>query len=826
MTYLTVHGAREGNLKNLSVEIPRNKLIVFTGVSGSGKSTLANDVIFQECQRQYLEAIGYQGFRKPKVDSIRNVSPAIRITQTESNKNPRSTLGTLTYLYADLRMVYEKLGVRLCPQCKAEISAADCKEETDKVNGEFHVYMICNHCGFKMDKLTRTHYSYNTREGACRTCQGLGKVMTVRKDKCVDESLSLEAGAVDYWVQNYKEYQIETLYRSFRHYQIAFKPHTPVAEYSDIQKAILYHGVESEEVKKAFPQLSPPKTAGAGKFEGVLTTLWRRLSDKGGEAKHAQGYFDSEVCPDCKGERLGDLSRVVTVEGTRLPELGFLTLEELKTWVFRLERSLSEANRSQVEVYLLDLKTKLQRIVNVGLSYLSLDRQIITLSGGELQRVKLAAALDSTLTGVIYIMDEPTAGLHPKDTEGMVQVLKRLRDLGNTVIVIEHDPDVMQAADHIIDIGPGSGKHGGQMIGQGTIEELKAQETSVTGAYLKRKRVQPASTRSGTGEFIEIQRANANNLKNIHVKLPLGCLVAVSGVSGSGKSTLVFDVLAQSGPKGSNGCNLVSGTDHFDQIITIEQTALTRMKRSNVATYSDAYTEIRKIFGGLNEARARGLSAKDFSFNTKGGRCENCEGLGYVTSNLLFFENQEVVCPVCGGNQFNGEVLALKYKGFSIKDVLNMSVDEALPAFHEHAKLARVLTLLKDVGLGYLELGQTLTTLSGGEGQRLKLAVELLKNKGKTSLYLMDEPTAGLHPVDVERFLVLLNRMVDSGNTVIVVEHNQQLIQASDWIIDMGPEGGINGGEVVFAGTLADLLKCGRSATAEYLRIDVAYGGA
>ena len=818
MSNIIIRGAKEGNLKNISLEIPRNKLVVFTGLSGSGKSTLAIDVIFNECQRQYLEAIGLQGIHKPKIDYIHNVSPAILISQTESNKNPRSTVGTKTDIYTDLRMLYEKLGVRACPHCHEIISAADCKEELEKEDGEYTVFMYCNKCNYRMVKLTRTHYSYNTREGACKTCEGLGKVLTINKDKAVNETLSLENGAVDFWEQKYKEYQISILYNAFRYYNIPVEDNTPIVEFTDLQKSILYNGVESEAVKRVFPDIKPPKTVAAGRFEGVLPTLWRRMSDKGGDSKQLNEYFDFDTCPECMGERLAELSRRVTVIGKRLPELSVLSLEKLYEWLHDLEDSLSDAEHRLVEAYLLDLRTKIQRIVNVGLGYLSLDRQTITLSGGEVQRVKLAAALDSDLTGIIYIMDEPTIGLHPKDTEGMIAILKKLRDMGNTVIVIEHDPDVMAQADYIVDIGPGSGKHGGEIIGTGTLEELNKQEISVTGAYLKKKQQEPEEFRKGTGDVIEIKNANLYNLKNIDVRIPIGCLVSVTGVSGSGKSTLVFEVLAAARGKSSISGNIVTGTQQFDQIVTIEQSAITRMKRSNIATYSEVYAEIRKIFGGLKEAKDKGLSSKHFSFNTPGGRCENCEGLGYVTSNMLFFTDIEVTCPVCGGKQFNDEVLSVKYKGYTIKDILQMSVEEAFSMFHGHPKIQRILNLLKDVGLGYLELGQSLTTLSGGEGQRLKLAKELISNNGKHSLYLMDEPTTGLHPIDVENFLTLLNRMVDSGNTVIVVEHNQQIIKASDWIIDLGPEGGINGGKVVFTGTPMEMLQKGDTVTADFLR--------
>ncbi len=801
--------ANEGNLKNISLEIPKDKLVVFTGLSGSGKSTLAIDTIYQECQRQYLEAIGYQGIQKPDVESIINLSPAIRISQSEYSKNPRSSVGTITNIYTDLRMLYEKLHHRQCPNCNSEIISADCKEEFEKNDSGFKVYMTCNQCGHKMDKLTRTYFSYNTREGACETCHGLGEILTIKAENVIRDSLSLEEGAVDYWGLGYGEYQINLLYKTFKNYGIPYVANTKVCDFNENQRNMLLYGYDSDAIKQAFPNVIPPKTVTEGKFEGVYTNLWRRLSDKGGLAKQLEDYFESDTCPICLGERLSQLSRSAIVMGTRLPELVKRSLDELVDWITAIETNLEGRNLDLVMPYILDLKTKIKRIINVGLGYLTLNRQTMTLSGGEAQRIKLSAVLDSTLTGIIYIMDEPTIGLHPKDTHGIIQILKELRDLGNTVLIIEHDTDVMQMADYIVDIGPGSGKFGGEIIGKGTLEQLMASETSVTGNYLKREIPIRDTFRTGIGTRIEIKQANLFNLQNIDVSFPVGCLVSVTGVSGSGKSTLIFEVLAKA--KG------VRGLEQFDGIITVEQSPLTRMKRSNVATYSGVYTEIRNIFGALKAAKEQGLSSKSFSFNSKGGRCENCEGLGFVSSNMLFFEDLEVVCPVCGGNQFIDEVLSVKYRSFSIKDILMMSVEEAITAFDNYPKIHKYLKLLEDVGLSYLELGQTLTTLSGGEGQRLKLAKELMTNEGKHNLYLIDEPTTGLHPLDVENFLVLLNRMVDSGNTVIVVEHNQQLIAASDWIVDLGPEGGIHGGRVIAEGTPIDLLGNEHSVTGKYL---------
>jgi excinuclease ABC subunit A len=814
---IIIKGAKEGNLKNISLEIPRNRLVVFTGLSGSGKSTLAIDTIYQECQRQYLEAMGYQGLHKPKIEYMRNVSPAIRIMQNEYNKNPRSSVGTATDIYTDLRMIYEKLSKRICPNCSREIASADCKEEIEKSEDDFRVYMYCNHCNHRMEKLTRTHFSFNTREGACETCQGLGKVLTVDETSVVHGQLSLEAGAIDFWKHKYKDYQITALHNAFKHYGIAIESGTPVNEFTKEQKAILLYGVDSAQVRGAFPKIVPPKTVEGGRFEGVFTSLWRRIAEKGGNSRLQDTYFDSVVCPDCKGERLNALSRSVTVLDTRLPELVSVSLQELSRWMLRLKDSLGGEQFILVEVYLLDLETKIRRIVAVGLGYLSLDRQTITLSGGEAQRIKLAATLDSDLTGIIYIMDEPTISLHPKDTHGIITILKELRDLENTVLVIEHDLDVMKAADYMVDLGPGSGKYGGEIIGKGTLEDIKKQDGSVTGAYLRRRPQKHKAFRKGTGAFIEVKNAKVHNLKDITVRFPVGCLSCVTGVSGSGKSTLVFEVLSKSRETQQGTSNQVTGTGLFDQIVTVEQAPLARMKRSNVATYSGVYTEIRKIFGELKDAVDKGITAKHFSFNTKGGRCENCEGLGYVTSNMLFFEDLEVLCPVCHGNRFTDDVLSVKYAGYSINDVLGMSVEDAVPVFKGHSKILKIVKLLIEVGLGYLELGQTLTTLSGGEGQRLKLAQELITHQGKHNLYLIDEPTTGLHPIDVENFLNLLNRMIDAGSTVIVVEHNQQVIKASDWIVDLGPGGGIAGGNVIAEGTPDDVRANKKSITGRYI---------
>ncbi len=818
MSDIVIKNASEGNLKNVSLTIPKNKLVIVTGLSGSGKSTLLIDVLYHECQRQYLEAMSFQGIHKPKVEHIHGVSPAIVITQTDMNKNPRSTVGTVTDIYTDLRMVYEKLSVRTCPHCEELISAADCKEETTKIGDDFYVSMFCCICGKKMDKLTRTYFSFNTREGACTTCEGLGQIHKLNKNIVVNENLTLEEGAINYWESRYGEYQTATFYAALNHYNLNIKPHTPLCQFRDIQKSILFEGVGCEAVKKAFPLIEPPKTVAQGKFEGVFPTLWRKLSDKEGDTRQLGQYFSMIPCPDCQGERLGQLSRHVTVDGTRLPELASYSLEQLYCWMAQLRTVLTKKHLELVNSYLLDIETKVKRFINVGLGYLTLDRQTITLSGGELQRLRLAAILDSDLSGIIYILDEPTIGLHPKDTAGLINILCKLRDLENTVLVIEHDPDIMAAADYIVDIGPGSGKYGGEIVGTGTLKDIRQNLVSMTGDYLRSSQAVKSIFRSDKKNRLTVKNADRYNLKNLTVSFPTGCLTTVTGPSGSGKSTLIFEVLANSSHNLPSPTNQVEGLEAFSRIIEIEQTAVTKMKRSNVATYSDVYTEIRSIFATTAAAKKAGLTAKHFSFNTPGGRCENCGGLGYVDSNMLFFKNIQVTCPVCNGNQFKEEVLSVKVHDLSIKDVLKLSVADAAILFKENDKAKRILELLLDVGLGYLELGQTLTTLSGGEGQRLKLAKELINNtSGKAGLYLLDEPSTGLHPKDVENFLILINRLVDDGNTVIVVEHNQQIIQMSDWIIDLGPEGGEKGGEIMFAGT-PEALRNSNSVTAKYLQ--------
>ena len=824
MDGISIIGAREGNLRDVTLSLPRNKLTVFTGVSGSGKSTLLVDVLAVECQRLHLEALGMQGIPKPAVERVRGASPAIALLQNDANRNPRSTVGTLTDVYTALRMVYEKLGVRACPHCGATICAADCAEETERIGDDFRAWRWCSACGKRMDALGRTEFSFNTAEGACPACEGLGESLAVDRAAAVDEAKALEEGAVAFWPAKYRDWQLDVLRAACAHYGIPFPAGAPVAAFSDVQKALLFEGVESAALRRAFPHVEPPKRSADGRFEGVEPMLLRRAAEQGADAKSVRPYLVRGTCPACGGERLRAESRAVTVAGTRLPELAGATLRELALWVRRTDEGLSEAHRALVRDYLLDMRTKLARIAAVGLDYLALDRPTVTLSGGERQRLRLSALLDSELTGVIYLLDEPTAGLHPRDAQGLVDVLRRLRDLGNTVLVIEHDPAVMRAADLLVDLGPGAGEHGGAVVARGALAGLAAEPTSATGRFLAHPPAPKRAFRTPDGPPVQIRNANRFNLQGIDVDFPAGCLTAVTGPSGSGKSTLVFEVLARGDAAGP--ANAVDGCGRFDRIAVADQTPPVRMKRSNVATYTGVYDDVRAAFAASDGARERGLAAKAFSFNSPGGRCETCEGLGTVPNNLLFFRSTEQPCPACHGRRFCDDVLAVRYRGLAITDVLELSVDEAAKLFADRPKAARALDLLRDVGLGYVRLGQALTTLSGGEAQRLKLAKELLGARRKRTLYLLDEPTRGLHPQDVEHFLALLDRLADGGDTVVVVEHDQQVVLHSDWVVDLGPGGGTEGGRVTFAGTPADLVERGTGATADCLRAALSEAGA
>lgn len=809
MEWISIAHAKEHNLKDVSLKIPKRKLTVITGVSGSGKSTLAHDILFNESQRQYLEAMGMQGIEKPNVAHISGASPAISLKQQETSSNPRSTVGTKTAMYTSLRMIYEKLGIRTCPNCKKKVNPIQAIEETEHVDGDFTVFQICPHCEYKYKKFTRSHFSYNTIEGACQTCKGLGKVIQINVNTLFNMELSIENGAIALWNGRYLEYQLDNIKRTMNYYDVPLEQHTPLKNFNKLQFALLCYGTSSKEVRKLTDK-KEPKTIGVGKFQGVMTNLWRKYQEKSGDMGKESVFFYSDTCPDCNGTKLTEQSRRVKVMGRSITEISTLDLDQLLEWVEDCRLNLTEEEITAVDVYLRDIKTKLKRIKRLGLGYLTLERGTNTLSGGESQRIRLSAILDSDLTDVVYIIDEPTASLHAKDTEGIIDIMKRLRDKGNTVLVIEHNTDVMEEADYLIEIGPKAGRYGGKLIGTGTLEDLKTNDQSLIKEYISNRSQPKQNVRQAGKTAIHIQEATRHNLASVSVAIPTESLVSVTGVSGSGKSSLIFDVL---GEQATN----VSGLDQFEEVITINQTTISKMKRSNVATYTNVFTDIRNVFAKLEASIAQGLTSKHFSFNTKGGRCETCEGLGYVMSNMLFFNDIEVVCPTCRGKRFKENILNITYNNYNINDCLECSVEEALAIFKNESKIHRVLQLLTEIGLGYLKFGQSLTTLSGGEGQRLKLSTSLIKKTKQKSLFLLDEPSTGLHPYDIQYLLELFNRLIDKGNSIIMVEHNIRMIHASDWIIDLGPEGGVKGGHIIAEGTPSDIKANQSSVTGQYL---------
>jgi excinuclease ABC subunit A len=838
---ITIRNARLHNLKNVTLEIPKNQLVVLTGLSGSGKSTLAFDILHKEGQRQYLESLGLVtwGLTRPPVDSIVGLSPSISVDQNLTNHSPRSTVGTATEIFTYLRVLYARLGHRPCPRCAKDVPpptfesfAEDWQDESDESpDGTFP----CPHCGAELPELGMADFSFNKPAGACPTCTGLGVVRQAIISRLIDESKSIPENAVHGWIEFHNNHYSQILKNAGKYFGFEVDPSKAIKDYTPIERDLLLYGTESPQFRRRFPTVKPPAVNAQGRFEGVVTNLQRRYDEHAANAAYREkleGLFTSQPCMECEGTRLRPESRAVKVAGESIVAVSQLPLNDLDAWLKRLPPQLTSEEMLLARPILDDLYERVGRLLEVGVGYLTLERSSPTLSAGEAQRLRLAALLGSGLTGVLYVLDEPTIGLHPRDTHRLINVLRRLRDLGNTVLVVEHDLELIKAADYLVDVGPGGGKHGGQIVAAGTPGEVSKTKESLTGAFIAGNMAVPIPQRRRKSDWqsdlqkaLTIHGARQFNLKNLTVRIPLGLLVAVTGVSGSGKSSLIFDILNLAAHQRLNGAtelpgdhDSITGWEHIDKVITIDQQHLGRIPRSNAATYSDTFTPIREAFAATPEAKKNKITARHFSFNVPGGRCERCEGAGTLTVKMHFLPEVEVRCPVCRGRRFKRETLAIKYRGYDISQVLDMTVEEALDLFSDVPAAASRLQIMSDVGLGYLQLGQPATTLSGGEAQRVKLAKELGRRPKGHTLYLLDEPTTGLHLADTARLLLVLQRLVDAGNSVIVVEHNLDFVKAADWVIDLGPEGGVAGGQLMAEGTPEDVAQVKESYTGQCLR--------
>lgn len=841
---ITIKGARLHNLKNISISIPKNKLVVFTGVSGSGKSTLALDILFNESQRQFMESLGMVTYAlsKAPVDSISGLSPSISVDQHLTNHSPRSTVGTVTEVFTYLRVLFARIGHRPCPNCGQDIPPSYNMEESEPwvddtagsepetTDDDLEKYP-CPHCGYPVPEMVMGMFSFNKPAGACPTCTGLGTIYEANFDHLFDQEKSIEEeGAIAGWDIYYIQRGVETLRAAGRHYGFEFDTRLPIKKLGQVQRDILIYGVNSQQFRRHFPDKQPPDAVSRGYFEGVLTNLLRRHAEHAGDPSYLEKiekYLYLSTCPDCEGTRLRPESRAVTVAGQNIVNVSRLPLEKVMEWVTSLKYAITPEEWQITEPVVIDLEERVRRLVEIGVGYLTLDRASPSLSAGEAQRLRLAVLLGSGLTGVLYVLDEPTIGLHARDNNRLVNMMRKLRDLGNTVLVIEHDLGLIASADYLVDFGPGAGRKGGWVIAEGTPDEVAANPESVTGAFLAgRESIPiPARRRSPNGKALTICGARANNLKNITARLPLGVLLAVTGVSGSGKSSLMFDILDRAARQRYYGASelpgehdAIEGWENIDKIITIDQSAIGRSTRSNAATYTDAFTAIRQAFAATEDAKKLGLSPRHFSFNVPGGRCERCEGAGVLSVEMHFMPSVLVRCPTCKGRRFKREVLSVKYGGVDIAEVLDMSIDDALGIFKNISGASSRLALMSEVGLGYLQLGQPATTLSGGEAQRVKLAKELSRRGTGNTIYLLDEPSTGLHTADTAHLLHLLQRLVDAGNTVVVVEHNLDLIRCADWVIDLGPEGGEAGGEIIAQGTPEQIAQEPRSWTGKLLQ--------
>ena len=931
---LFVKGAREHNLKNIDIHIPRDKLIVFTGLSGSGKSSLAFDTIYAEGQRRYVESLSSYARQflgqmdKPDLDYIEGLSPAISIDQKTTSKNPRSTVGTVTEIYDYLRLLYARIGVPHCPVCGREIRQQTIDQIVDQVlalpersriqvlapvvrgrkgehvkelesarrsgfvrvrcdgilydlsepiklaknskhtieivvdrlviqpsirsrladsletaanltggicvvsvqDGEDYTFSqnyACPEHGASIEELTPRMFSFNNPYGACPKCTGLGVFMKIDPDRVIpDKSKSINGGGLKGAGWAMEGNSIAAMYLNALSEKYNFSLDTPLGELPDRILDILLYGTKGEKLR-LHRETERTDRVFEAPFEGIVNNLDRRFRETQSSwiKEEIESFMSAIPCDACHGKRLSPMSLAVTVGGKNIAELCDLSV--VKAIEFLDNLKLTEKETLIARTVLREIKSRLNFLRSVGLEYLTLSRSAGTLSGGESQRIRLATQIGSSLMGVLYILDEPSIGLHQRDNDKLLATLKHLRDQGNTVIVVEHDEDTMRAADHIVDIGPGAGVHGGEVIFNGSPADIVNCEASITGQYLsgKRRIEVPETRRKGNGKKLRIVGASQNNLKQITVDIPLGEFVCVTGVSGSGKSSLVNEILYKSLAAQLNGakvhagkCKAIRGLEALDKVIAIDQSPIGRTPRSNPATYTGVFTDIRNLYANTQDAKLRGYTAGRFSFNIKGGRCEACEGDGILKIEMHFLPDLYVPCDVCHGKRYNRETLEIKYKGKNIYDVLEMTVEEALSFFSSIPRIARRLQTLMDVGLGYIKVGQPATTLSGGEAQRVKLAAELSKRPTGRTIYILDEPTTGLHIADVHRLIQVLQKLVESGNTVVVIEHNLDLIKTADWIIDLGPEGGDAGGQIVAQGTPEQVAAVPASYTGQYLR--------
>ncbi|MEK5272169.1 excinuclease ABC subunit UvrA [Aeribacillus sp. FSL K6-8394] len=933
MDKIVVKGARAHNLKNIDVTIPRDKLVVVTGLSGSGKSSLAFDTIYAEGQRRYVESLSAYARQflgqmdKPDVDAIEGLSPAISIDQKTTSRNPRSTVGTVTEIYDYLRLLFARVGRPTCPVHGIEISSQTIEQMVDRImeypertrlqvlapvvsgkkgmhvktleeikkqgfvrvridgemmeltddisleknkkhsidvvvdrlivkegiisrltdsietalklgdgiviidiiDGEellFSEHHACPICGFSIGELEPRMFSFNSPYGACHACDGLGSKLEVDLDLVIpNKNLTLKEHAIAPWEPTSSQYYPQLLQAVCNHYGIDMD--IPV---KDIPKHLLdkiLFGSGGEKIYFRYENDFGQIREGYVEFEGVVRNIERRYKETTSDfiREQMEKYMTNQPCPTCKGHRLKKESLAVLINGRHIGQVTQLSIRE--AYQFFDQLALTEKEMKIANLILREIKERLNFLIEVGLDYLTLSRSAGTLSGGEAQRIRLATQIGSRLTGVLYILDEPSIGLHQRDNDRLIRALQNMRDIGNTLIVVEHDEDTMLAADYLIDIGPGAGVHGGQVVAAGTPKEVMNDDRSLTGQYLSGKKFipLPVERRKPDGRYIEIKGASENNLKNVNVKFPLGVFLAVTGVSGSGKSTLVNEILQKGLAQKLNNSKTkpgaykeMKGIEHLDKVISIDQSPIGRTPRSNPATYTGVFDDIRDVFAATNEAKVRGYKKGRFSFNVKGGRCEACRGDGIIKIEMHFLPDVYVPCEVCHGKRYNRETLEVTYKGKNIADILEMTVEDALQFFENIPKIKRKLQTIYDVGLGYMKLGQPATTMSGGEAQRIKLASELHRRSTGRSLYILDEPTTGLHVDDIARLLKVLHRLVENGDTVLVIEHNLDVIKSADYIIDLGPEGGDGGGTIIATGTPEEVAEAKQSYTGKYLK--------